>query len=279
VPGQEGIVLTVLSWNLFHGRDFPPDPALRTWRSRLLRLSERNATHVQVNRPLLDEFAGWLEQSSWRVALLQEAPPRWFPALAGRAGAHGAIALTSRNLGACARRRLADFNPDLIASNEGGSNQLLLRPPGRIGEVRRLTLTLLPERRRMLFSRLALGQGRHLCVANLHASAGRPRAAAAEVERAAEAAVQWAGADPLVFGGDLNLRPRADPEVFERLRDRFGLAPPTGADAIDHLLARGLETVEPPARLPPERREVPGLEGLRIRLSDHAPVIAAFGMK
>ena len=29
--------LRVLSWNLFHGRDFPPDPALRTLRSRLLR--------------------------------------------------------------------------------------------------------------------------------------------------------------------------------------------------------------------------------------------------
>ena len=26
----------VLSWNLFHGRDFPPDRALLTWRSRLL---------------------------------------------------------------------------------------------------------------------------------------------------------------------------------------------------------------------------------------------------
>ncbi len=27
--------LTVLLLNLFHGRDFPPDPELRTWRSRL----------------------------------------------------------------------------------------------------------------------------------------------------------------------------------------------------------------------------------------------------
>jgi endonuclease/exonuclease/phosphatase family metal-dependent hydrolase len=242
-------------------------------------VSERNATHVQVNRPLFEEFADWIEQSSWRIALLQEAPPRWFPALARRARAHGAIALTSRNFGAWARRRLAHFNPDLIASNEGGSNQLLLRPSGRICEVRRLTLTLLPERRRMLFARLELDQGRRLCVANLHASAGLPRAASAEVERAAGAAVQWADADPLVFGGDLNLRPRSTPEVFERLRDRFGLAPPTGPDAIDHLLVRGLETVEQPARLPPERREVAGPDGLRIRLSDHAPVVAAFRMK
>ena len=53
--------LTAIAWNLFHGRDFPPDPALRTWRSRLLRFDERNATHVQVNRDLTEEFATLLE--------------------------------------------------------------------------------------------------------------------------------------------------------------------------------------------------------------------------
>ena len=279
MAGQAGIVLGVLSWNLFHGRDFPPDRTLRTWRSRLLRTSERNETHVQVNRLLLDEFSGLLARGSWRVALLQEAPPRWHPELARRAAAHGAIALTSRNLGACARRAIADWNPDLIASNEGGSNQLLLRPPGSIGEVRRLTLTRRPERRRMLFARLDLGDGRRLCVANLHASAGLPRAASAEVRHAAEAATEWSGGDPLVFGGDLNLRPRSEPEVFADLHDRFGLAPPTGPDAIDHILARGLEVVDAPRRLPAAERELPGEGRLRIRLSDHAPVTAAFGMK
>jgi endonuclease/exonuclease/phosphatase family metal-dependent hydrolase len=268
VPGQEGIVLTVLSWNLFHGRDFPPGPARRRWRDRL-----------RSRRPLFEEFAGWLERTQWSIALLQEAPPRWFPALAQRAGAHGAIALTSRNLGAWARRWLADLNPDLIASNEGGSNQLLVRPPGRIREVRRLTLTRFPERRRMLFARLELDARRSLCVANLHASANRPRAASAEVERAAEAAARWAGAHPLVFGGDFNVRPLSAPELFERLRERFGLAAPTSADAIDHLLVRGLDPVERPAPLPPGRREVPAPDGARIRLSDHAPVLAAFGMK
>ena len=37
--------MRVLSWNLYHGRDFPPDPALRTWRSRFLRVSERYTTN------------------------------------------------------------------------------------------------------------------------------------------------------------------------------------------------------------------------------------------
>ena len=228
---------------------------------------------------LLEEFAGWIAERPWRVALLQEAPPRWFPELARRAGAHGTLALTSRNFGAPIRRLIADLNPDLIASNEGGSNQLLLRPPGRMRDVRRETLALLPERRVMQFARLELGEGPRLCAANLHASAGLPRAASAEVERAAELAVEWAGADPLVFGGDLNLRPKSEPEVFERLRERFGLVPPTGPNAIDHLLARGLEVHEPPARLAPEEREVPAPDGLRIRLSDHAPVLATFDMK
>jgi hypothetical protein len=86
--------------------------------------------------------------------------------------------------------------------------------------------------------------------------------------------VQWSEGEPLVFGGDLNLRPGRDPLPFARLRERFGLGDPTGPDAIDHLLARGLEVVEPPRRLPPEERELLQPDGRRLRLSDHAPVVA-----
>ena len=131
----------------------------------------------------------------------------------------------------------------------------------------------------MLWARVGLAGGGDLAVANLHASAGRPSAAAREVEHAAERAVEWAREAPLVFGGDLNLRPRDDRAVFERLHARFGLAPATGPTAIDHLLARGLETVSPPAALRPDERDVPGPYGLRLRLSDHAPVLAAFGVR
>jgi endonuclease/exonuclease/phosphatase family metal-dependent hydrolase len=265
--------MRVLSWNLYHGRDFPPDPALFTWRSRLCRVTERNATHVQVNRPLLDEFVRVIARLEWDVALLQEAPPRWFRPLASRLAASGALALTSRNLLPACQRRLADWNPDLFASGQGGSNQLLVR--GRIVEVRRLLLTRFPERRRLLWARIELREGR-VCVANLHASAGLPLKAAAEVEHAAERSVTWAGAGPLVFGGDLNISPGAEPEPFVRLRERFGLAPPTAQDAIDHLLARGLEVIERPRRLPPEQRELTDVDELWLRLSDHAPVIAVF---
>jgi endonuclease/exonuclease/phosphatase family metal-dependent hydrolase len=228
-----------------------------------------------VNRPLREEFAAWLASRDWELALLQEAPPRWQGELAARTGASSAIALTSRNSFARLRSAAAELNPDLIASNEGGSNQLLVREPARIVEVRRLTLTERPERRRMLYALVEIPDGRRLAVANLHATAGDPRAAARDVRMAAERALEWAGPDPLIVGGDLNLRPREDPATFERL----GLHEPTGPAAIDHVLTRDLEVVRAGAQLPAEERDVPGPDGLGIRLSDHAPVVAAFGMK
>lgn len=264
---------TAISWNLFHGRDFPPDPALFTWRSRLLRIAERNATHIQVNHDLLGEFAATLSGAEWDVALLQECPPRWYEPLARacRAGAHRA--LTSRNSLGALRTRVARVNPDLIAAGEGGSNLTLVRSSlGGIVERRELTIHRgRPERRAMAFTRTASG----LCVANLHATNDRPALATDDVLRAAAAATDWAGEAPLLFGGDLNLRPAESPAAFEALRDRFGLAAPTGPDAIDHLLARGLDVVDPPKQWPPERREVDE-DGLALRLSDHAPVEARF---
>jgi endonuclease/exonuclease/phosphatase family metal-dependent hydrolase len=268
--------MRVLSWNLYHGRDLPPDPTLFTCRSRLLGRPERGATHVQVNRPLLDEFASVLDRLEWDVALLQEAPPRWFCDLASRTRAHGLMVLTSRNWVPSLQARLADWNPDLIASGDGGSNQLLVRAPATIVEHRRLTLARRPEQRRMQWARLELPAFGRVCVANLHASAGLPLRAAAEVVRAARQAVEWSGEDPLVFGGDLNLRPARNPEPFAELSERMGFSGPTGPRAIDHLLARGLGVVERAHLLPPTERELSDASGLRIRLSDHAPAAAGF---
>ena len=271
--------MRVLSWNLYHGRDFPPDEALFTLRSRLLRITERDATHVQVNRPLRDEFTGWIAGGDWDVAMLQEAPPLWFRAIGDRARATGVRVLTSRNVIPPLQRLAANLNPDLIASWEGGSNQLFVRAPGQVLEQRRLTLTSRPERRRMLWARIRLESGETVCVANLHASAGLPEKATGEALAAAAAAVQWSAGDPLVFGGDLNLRPARDSQVFAELRERFQLGDPTAPDAIDHILARGLEVVERPTRLAAEERELLDRDGLRLRLSDHAPVLARFKVR
>jgi endonuclease/exonuclease/phosphatase family metal-dependent hydrolase len=230
---------------------------------------------VQVNRPLKDEFARALAMLEWDVALLQEAPPRWLERLCRTTGSAGASALTSRNAGAAARALLAWLNPDLTASAEGGSNQILVRQPWRIESIRRHTIASRPERRRMIHATLAAPGGERLAVANLHASTGGGPAARREVVSAASTAVGWAGPAPLVFGGDLNLTPAGAPETFERLA-ALGLTGATGPDAIDHLLARGARPVELPRPLPPERRELPADGGRAIRLSDHDVVVATF---
>jgi endonuclease/exonuclease/phosphatase family metal-dependent hydrolase len=287
------VQLTAISWNLFHGRDFPPDPALRTWRSRLLRTTDRNETHVQVNRNLLPEFAGLLAGAEWDVALLQECPPRYWAPLAEACAAEAHGVLTSRNSFGALRALAARLNPDLIASGEGGSNLTLIRTPGPSavtsvpyrdithsgtvgGVVERREQAIhagRPERRAMAFTRTASG----LCIANLHATNDRPELATEDVLRAARAASGWAGEAPLLFGGDLNLRPEESPAAFAELRERFGLAAPTGPHAIDHLLVRGLDVVAPPRQWPPERRELP-VDGRALRLSDHAPVEARFAI-
>jgi hypothetical protein len=99
------------------------------------------------------------------------------------------------------------------------------------------------------------------------------------VRRAAERALEWAASAPLVLGGDFNLRPRTSAALFESLEHDLGLAPATGPDAIDHLLARGIRTVSRPQPWPARRREIEvPWQGAtrRIRLSDHAPVEAVF---
>jgi endonuclease/exonuclease/phosphatase family metal-dependent hydrolase len=267
--------LSAISWNLFHGRDFPPDPELFTWRSRLLRITERNATHLQVNRDLRDEFADLLARAEWDVALLQEAPPRFAAALAQACDAEAHPVLTSRNGLGRLRGAAARLNPDLIASGEGGSNLTLVRPRGALGAIEeRRGLAIhegRPERRAMAMTRTASG----VCIANLHATNDFPELAIEDVMRAAEAATEFAGDAPLLFGGDLNLRPARNPEAFEQLAGRFGLGEPTGPTAIDHLLGRGLSAIEPVSAWPPQRREL-SEAGLALRLSDHAPVEARF---
>lgn len=278
--------MRLLSWNLFHGRDHAPDSSLHTWRSRLTGRTERDATHAQVNRDLLEEFASVLGGAEWDVALLQECPPRWAESLADACRAEAHLVLTSRNLPGplgSLQRAAATRSPDLVGSWEGGSNLTLARgAPGTpiIRERRELTLTRRPETRRMAFTILRDG----LCVANLHASVPRPDAEA-DVRAAARVASEWARDSPLVFGGDLNLRPSSSPQVFDELATDLGLAAPTAPDAIDHVLARGLGVASPPTTWKPERREVPdrdedhdrvGDTSLRIRLSDHPPVEATF---
>lgn len=275
--------MRALSWNLFHGRDFPPESELLTWRSRLLGTTERGSGHAQVNVDLFGAFATLLARAEWDVALLQECPPRWAEQLAVECGAGAHLVLTSRNIPGLmsVQAALARRNPDLIASWEGGSNLTLVRDSGfganTITERRSLRLATTPERREMVFTRLVSG----LCVANLHASADQ-HAAESELIRAGHVARGWAGGSQLVFGGDLNLRPVLSPSIFGRLERECGLTGATGPRVIDHILGAGITAVGSTTRWDPELREIldPTATAtsarLPIRLSDHAPVEAMF---
>jgi endonuclease/exonuclease/phosphatase family metal-dependent hydrolase len=280
----------VLSWNLFHGRDAAPDESSRRSAWRFSGKPIDTGSHLNVNQSLLEEFATVISKSQWSICLLQEAPPAWAHTLATRSGADVFCSLTSRNQFAPLTHRIASRRPDLLGSWEGGSNTMLVRPPFGIvpGSTHALLLNPLRERglrerRRMAFARLRNESSREsgeLCVANLHAGhKNSPSRTARQVVRAAKAAVAWADGAPVLLGGDFNLRPRSSAGVFERLKAEFGLAAPTGAAAIDHLLARGLRTVAPPQPWPPEGRELEvawGAGKRRIRLSDHAPVEGVF---
>jgi endonuclease/exonuclease/phosphatase family metal-dependent hydrolase len=201
-----------LTWNLYHGRS--PVPA---------------------GHALLGEFAAALAAWEWDVALLQEVPPWWPPALAGATGSEARSVLTSRNLGLPLRRAVARRRPDLLKANGGGCNAILARVP--VLEHRAQRLTWWPERRWAHAVRLADGW-----VVNLHASTHREAWARRDVLRA----LAWAPRPLLVFGGDLNLREISLP----------GLRHVCG-NHVDHLFAPG-----------PGECEV--LE--RGRLSDHPPL-------
>jgi len=280
-PGE----LRVLSWNLFHGRDFPPDPALRKLRSVLFRATTHNNTHVQVNRSLYEEFAGVLDAANWDVCLLQECPPRWADRLSEQCQAAAYGALTSRNWLSSLRNVIAELNPDLMGAWEGGSNLTLVRPPWQIVEGASVLLNPLRERRLRERRRLALTRlvdsDMEVCVGNLHLSANVPDQAAREARRAAETGLDWARGAPVLLGGDFNVRPGST-VVFEDLCEGASLCGTTGSDGIDHILACDLETVDPPAPWSPQRRELDvltGLEHRRLRLSDHAPVEARFRVR
>jgi endonuclease/exonuclease/phosphatase family metal-dependent hydrolase len=218
--------MRVLTWNLFHGRAVPP-----------------------AGHDLLDEFAAALAGWAWDVALLQEVPPWWPPALARACDADARSALTSRNALLALRRAVAVRAPDLIKSNGGGANAILVRSSAGpiVGECA-LLLRRRPERR--VCHAVALADGTWW--ANVHAQVHSPERARADIERAASATLAWSSGAPAVLGGDFNVREPSAPGL-RRL----------GGHGVDHVLGRGWDAAAP-AELPEHGR-----------LSDHAPVIVA----
>ena len=135
------VIARVLTWNLKHGRAVP-----------------------SAGRDLFDEFAGALAGWEWDVALLQEVPPWWPAPLAARLHAEQRLVLTSRNAALPLRRAIAKRWPDLIKSNGGGANAILVRGD-TITEHRSRRLCIWPERRWVHAVRL---HGAGIWVANTH---------------------------------------------------------------------------------------------------------------
>ena len=98
------VVWRLLTWNLFHGRAVPP-----------------------AGRELLGEFTAALGAWEWDAALLQEVPPWWAAELASALDADYRMVLTSRNALPGVRRAIAVRWPDLIKSNGGGCDAILVR--------------------------------------------------------------------------------------------------------------------------------------------------------
>ena len=207
----------VLTWNLKHGRSVP-----------------------SAGHDLFDEFAAALGDWDWDLCLLQEVPPWWPLPLGQRLAADQRLVLTSRNALLPVRRAIAVRWPDLIKSNGGSANAILVRGDG-IVEHRVRRLCIWPERRWVHGVRLRRAG---VWVANLHG--GGP---IRDAHIAAESALRWAGDAPVVLGGDFNIRGLT--------LDGFAYA---GGHGVDHVFVRGL-----PAGA--------GADVLdRGRLSDHAPV-------
>ena len=216
--------MRVLTWNLFHGRAVPG-----------------------AGRDLEAEYGAALAGWDWDVALLQEVPPWWPPALARACGAQQRTALTSRNALLPVRRFLARRVPDVITSNGGGANAILVRPAaGVIASHRSVVLRRRPERRVCHAVELAGGAW----LANLHAQVHTEAGAQADIARAAAATLTWAGDARALLGGDLNVRVPVAPGFHD-----------LGGHGVDHILGRGFTAVRAP--------ELPA----RGALSDHAPVI------
>ena len=214
--------MRVLTWNLFHGRSVPGS-----------------------GRDLMARFAATLVGWEWDVALLQEVPPWWGPALGEASGASARTALTSRNALLGLRKQIATRFPDVIKANGGGANTILVRGQA-ITEHRRATLRWWPERRVVHAVRTADGTW----WANLHAQVHSEERALADARTATRKLLAWSDDGPrLVLGGDTNVR-KPVASGFVHL----------GGNWVDHVLARGFKRV-----------------GARLldagTLSDHAPVL------
>ena len=221
--------MKVITWNLFHGRSVPERPEY-----------------------LYDEFLTAISGWDWDVLMLQECPPWWPKKFAATLGADHRSVLTSRNLVLPVRRALATWRPDLIKSNGGGCNAILVRGH-EITEHRTKRIRYVPERR--VVHGVELENGLWIC--NLHMQGSHSHFKApnyvVETVKTGVHGMRWAGDKaPILLGGDFNV---STPQLI-------GYDHIPGHRGVDQLFVRNLEFTG----------KAQALE--RGTLSDHRPVRA-----
>ena len=246
--------MRVLTWNLFHGRAVPP----------------RRARPAAASSPRA--LAGW----AWDVALLQEVPPWWPPALGAAAAREQRTALTSRNaLPAAAprdRARAARTSSSPTAAAPTRSSCAARRSPSTArGTLRRWPGA--PRGARRAAGRRDVGGQPARAGALRAARAGRPRRRARAVTlapRAGAAAPRRAGrrhqhAPARRAGLRRRRRPRRRPRARPRPASRRRAAEVLDARSAVRPRARRVALDRPPATAcgvelrPPPSRGLPNV--------------------
>lgn len=162
-------------------------------------------------------------------------------------------------------QRKIHADPERLGVRGAAVNVLLVRPSaGEIADHCTLTLRRAPQRRTMHAVELARPHGHRWWVANVH-SHNRPiPAAERDTALALRALGRWAGAQPALLLGDLNL----DAQGAERCTRRAGLEL-LASDRVDHLVGTpGSRLTAPPRAFRPAT-----LDG-NAHLSDHRLLLA-----
>jgi len=255
----------VRSWNVFHGRTYPP------------------GRHAH-----LEDAIGLASADRPDILCLQELPVWSLPLLEAWTGmvAVGEKTVQPIPLPVALSRRLTDLHHGILRSLlTGQANAVLVGPRLRVLERRRLVLNdrsfrkehvprlrlslrarvaWWKERRVCQAVRVALPDGRTALILNLHATNAHGRLAELELTRAVRLGSELAiDGEGVVFAGDFNVRP-VESGAFGELLRAAGFS--ESGPGIDHVLVRGFVS-SPLSVWPEERRRW----GKRL-LSDHAPV-------
>ncbi len=235
--------LLVRTWNLYHGRTYPPTRTLHLRRMVELVTGDRPDLVALQEVPLwaLGRLEGWSGMAARSVVTVPAPLP-------------GFLARVVTSADPVRLRSLVSGQANVLLSGprlQVGTGQTLLLNPG-VGRWDWLTRRG-PQQRYCQRQEYTTEDGRTIVVAHLHASHDR-ETSPAEIDRAAALV---ADSEATIFIGDFNAR--------EHPVGGYS----TPIPGVDQILARGLELDSGPSAWPKERRQVDGAV-----LSDHAPVEA-----